>query len=119
MLATAAVLTACGGDDDDGGASTTATDGRVTVEARDVSFNYEQIDTTPGDLEVTLVERGSLDHTFVVEDGDGNTIEPKLAVGGGTERDSGTYTLEAGEYDYFCDIPGHRGQGMEGTLTVE
>ncbi|MGH8979025.1 MAG: plastocyanin/azurin family copper-binding protein [Acidimicrobiia bacterium] len=120
VLVTAAALTACGGDDDDGGGeSVTVTNGQVTVEARDTAFDYTEIDTTPGDLEVTLVEAGSLDHTFVVEDAEGNAIEPKLTVGGGTDRDSGTYALQPGDYEYFCDIPGHRGQGMEGTLVVQ
>lgn len=36
------------------------------------------------------------------------------AGGSGT----GTLELETGEYTYFCTVPGHREQGMEGTLSV-
>jgi plastocyanin len=116
-IAAVVLLGACGGDDG-GGESVTADNGRVTVDAEDIAFNYTQIDTAPGPLDVTLVQQGSLDHTFVVNDADGNEIGTKLAVNG-NERDEGTFELEAGEYEFFCDIPGHRGQGMEGTLIVE
>jgi plastocyanin len=119
ISAGAVVLSACGGDDDGGGATGTATNGKITVEARDVEFNYKTIDAPPGELTVDLVEKGSLDHTFVVEDQDGKEVGEKLAVDPGSESDSGTFDLQAGDYTYFCDIPGHRGQGMEGTLVVK
>ena len=46
----ATLLGACGGDDDDGGGgeTVTATDGKVTIEARDTKFDVETINTTPG-----------------------------------------------------------------------
>jgi len=118
------LLGACGGDDDDsgGGSSSetvTATGGKVTVEARDIKFNVKTINAAPGDLEITLVEKGSLEHTLVVEDADGNEVGGRLAVSGSGDSDTGTYPLEAGEYVFFCDIPGHRGQGMEGTIVVK
>jgi plastocyanin len=121
LVVVAVVFVACGGDDDgDGGGSTvTLTDGEVTVEARDVEFDITRINARPGELAVALVERGSLDHTFVLEDSDGNMIGDRLVVGAGTDEDSGTYSVQAGDYEYYCDIPGHRGQGMEGTLVVE
>ena len=61
-----------GGGGSGGGAETvTATDGKVTIEARDVKFDVKTINATPGDLEITLVEKGNLEHTLVVEDADG------------------------------------------------
>jgi plastocyanin len=115
------LLGACGGDDDSGGGgeTVTATDGKVTIEARDVKFNVTTINATPGDLEITLVEKGSLEHTLVVEDADGTKVGDTLAVSGSDDTDTGTYPLEAGDYDFYCDIPGHRGQGMEGTIVVK
>jgi plastocyanin len=112
------LLGACGGDDG-GGETVTATDGRVTVEAEDTAFDVDEISAAPGTLEVTLVERGNLDHTFLVEDDEGDLLDGKLTVTNDEEEDVGTFELEAGEYEYFCDIPGHRQQGMEGRLVVE
>jgi uncharacterized cupredoxin-like copper-binding protein len=40
-------------------------------------------------------------------------------VGGDTETDAKKIDLKPGEYEFYCDILGHRQQGMEGTLTVE
>jgi plastocyanin len=120
----ATLLGACGGDDDDGGSSgggstVTATDGKVTVEARDTKFNAKTIDATPGDLEITLVEKGNLEHTLVVEDADGAKVDGRLEVSGSGATDSSVYPLEAGDYVFYCDIPGHRGQGMEGDIVVK
>ena len=122
-VALATTVTACGGDDDDddgggGGGTVEVTNGQITVEARDTAFNVESIVTAPGALEVTLVEEGNLEHTFVVEDPEGERLDPKLAVNGDPEA-TGSFDLTAGEYVFYCDIPGHRGQGMEGTITVE
>ena len=118
LVAACAVLFAACGGDDGGGKTVTAQDGKVTVEAQDVKFDVNTIDATPGTLTVTLVEKGSLDHTFVVEKGD-NTIGPRLAVSAGKEQASGAYELKAGDYEFFCDIPGHRAQGMEGDIVVK
>ncbi len=118
VAACAVLFAACGGGGGGGGKTVTAQDGKVTVTARDVKFDVKTIDAMPGTLTVTLVEKGSLDHTFVVEKG-GDTIGPKLAVSGSKEQASGAYELTAGDYEFFCDIPGHRAQGMEGDIVVK
>jgi plastocyanin len=120
LLLAIALFSACGGDDDDSGsAPISATDGKVAVEAHDIFFNTKQIDATPGDLSVTLEEKGSLEHTFVVQDKDGKNVGSKLAVTSGDGSDSGSFALEAGTYTFFCDIPGHRAQGMQGKIVVK
>jgi plastocyanin len=115
------LVAACGGDDSSSGGGKTvfATNGKVSVEAHDISFNVKQIDTTPGKLDVTLEEKGSLEHTFVVQNSDDKNVGNKLIVSPGKGSQSGTFDLTPGTYTFFCDIPGHRGQGMEGKIVVK
>lgn len=111
----AAALGACGGSGGgDGGRTVQVTDGNISVEARDVNFDIGRIETSAGALDMTLIQRGKLHHTLVVEGVDGF----KLAVNG-EARDRGSVELSPGTYEYYCDVPGHRGQGMKGTLVVE
>jgi uncharacterized cupredoxin-like copper-binding protein len=48
---------------------------------------------------------------------DGKLPGFKLEAGSG-KSDELKADLKPGEYTFFCDIPGHREGGMEGTLTV-
>ena len=110
-------LAACGGDDDDSGGDTAKTaraeNGRVTVVGRDTVFDVERIEAPPGNLQVTLENEGVQQHSFKVDD-------PEFRIAA-TANKSATGTiegLEAGTYEYYCDIPGHRAT-MNGTLVVE
>ena len=108
LLAAAAValpLSACGGDD--GGGGSDVPEGAIEPDA---------ISAPAGEVSLALVNDGSIPHTLVVE---GFEDDLKLSIAGSGDVDSGTLTLEAGEYTYYCDVAGHRGAGMEGTLTVE
>ncbi|CAN5536453.1 hypothetical protein BH20ACT15_BH20ACT15_04970 [soil metagenome] len=134
-------LAACGGDDDGGSdstsveatteATTEATDtaaagggggagGTVDLSAvPDGSFAYEQdsAETTAGSVTVNFDNPAALSHDVVIED-DGGTIigETELVS---EEKTSATVDLQPGTYTFFCDVPGHREGGMEGTLTVK
>jgi plastocyanin len=111
-LATVA-LAACGSSG--GGKSEptkTATGGAITVNAADVKFDVGEIKTAPGPLTVTLVNTGAMQHTFKI---DGTSFELK-ANGGKTA--TGTVTLAKGTYDFECTVPGHKAQGMKGTVVV-
>jgi plastocyanin len=118
LLAAAAValpLSACGGDDDGGGSD--VPEGAVEVVGTDaLAFEPDTISAPAGEVSLALVNDGSIPHTLVVE---GLEDDLKLSIAGSGDVDSGSLTLEAGEYTYYCDVPGHRGAGMEGTLTVE
>ena len=117
-------LAACGGDDDEpSGSDTTDTtdagsgDGAITVDALDaLRFEPGELTAPAGSVTFELVNDGSLPHTFVIEDYEDDL---ELSVSGGGDTDDGSIELEAGDYVFYCDIPGHRGAGMEGTLTVE
>lgn len=118
----ALVVTACGGSGSGGGTAKsvtiTAPSGggtpTLTIEAHDVYLRPNQVTAPAGKLKIDYVEDGSQQHTLVIEDVKGF----KLQVGPGAKNDSATVDLEPGEYSFYCDIPGHRAQGMSGTLTV-
>ena len=86
----------------------------VTATAMDIKWEDTELTAPVGAVELELVNHGQILHTFLIE---GREDDLKLeAQSNGT--DSGTIDLEAGEYTFYCDVPGHRAAGMEGTLTV-
>ena len=58
---------------------------------------------------------GGTDHALEIE---GNGIEEETDTIGPGESASVTVDLEAGTYEMYCPIDGHRDQGMEGEITV-
>jgi plastocyanin len=117
LVAAAAALSlaACGDDDgDDGGGDIPA--GAIVVDGGDtLSFSPNAVDAPPGEIVLALENSGSLPHTLVIE---GFEDDLKLSVSGSGDTDSGSIELEPGDYVFYCDVAGHRGGGMEGTLTV-
>jgi uncharacterized cupredoxin-like copper-binding protein len=109
-VGTALVLTGCGGDDDD--ADTGAGDADVqtiTVHSSDaLKFDPAELAATAGEVRIVHDNRSATTHTFVIEDNDFKLVDD----------DEGEIDLAAGEYVFYCDVPGHRDGGMEGTLTV-
>jgi plastocyanin len=136
-----ATLAACGGDDDDASGTpgdnsdsteTTAsgetedteptddTDApaggdAVTVVAEDIEWTEDSYTATAGEVAFVLENQDSIRHTLVIDGVDEDTF--KLESGGSDESDEGSVELEAGEYEIFCDVPGHT--AMRSTLTVE
>lgn len=127
VLALALGGAACGGDDDDEAADEpaaeeTTTHDETTEEGEHLTltadpggaFSFDQTELTAaaGDITIELVNDSGVPHNVEIEgDGVSETITE-----GSTELMA---SLEAGEYVFFCNIPGHRDGGMEGTLTVE
>lgn len=91
--------------------------GRTEVEivGTDIAFDLTEI-TIPAGTDVTVIlhNEGVLEHDFVIEDTDFAT--PIVPSG---ETSDVVVNLPAGEYAFYCSVPGHRQAGMEGTLIVE
>lgn len=66
-----------------------------------------------GSLRVESPNESGVPHNIVI-DGKG---EGAVVQNGGISRFSASFT--AGEYNFYCSVPGHKEAGMEGTLTVE
>jgi plastocyanin len=84
----------------------------VTVVADQFRFTPDKIATPPGVLEVKL-KSVDMVHNFVIEGVPGFQID---ASSGKTS--SGKVDLKQGKYTYYCNVPGHRAAGMQGTITV-
>jgi plastocyanin len=63
------------------------------------------------------VNEDPIRHTLIIAKGDTKIPNFKLVIAKKGDVDSGTVTLEKGEYTLICDVPGH--SNMRATLTVE
>ncbi len=113
-------LAGCGGGSDSGPQAYTQPSGKaketLKIEAGNFSFKPDKPTVSSGvvNLELDGVEGG---HTLVFDNGK----EPgfQLEVSGDGSKDAQKIDLKPGKYTFYCDIIGHRAQGMEGTLTVK
>ncbi len=87
----------------------------VTVEMVDIDFNPNEF-SIPATTEVTvrLPNRGEIVHNFHIDPLEVHSED--VQPGGETTV---TINAEAGDYEYYCSIPGHREAGMVGTVHVE
>src|SRR5262245_12337977 len=112
-------LAACGGGGGGGGGAYKEPTGpaqqTIKIEAGNFYFKPDQVTAKPGIASLQLDDAGGL-HTLVFDHGKFPGFQ--LEVGGDTQQDSKKIQLTRGKYTFYCDIPGHRAQGMEGTLTV-
>lgn len=126
------VLGACGSGDDDSASTTTAGEhgeeegeghtenspvapGARTIEVSGTSFEYDMptIEATVGeDIEISLTA-DDVEHDFIIDE-----FEAHVSAEPGEAASGGFTASEAGEYTFYCSVPGHRDEGMEGTLVV-
>ena len=94
-----------------GEAGDVATSDQFTVESHDIFFTPTELEV-PSDTEVTILlpNLGAAPHNFSIDELD---ISVDIAPG---ETKEVTITAPEGEYEYYCDIPGHKEAGMVGTL---
>jgi plastocyanin len=70
-----------------------------------------------GDDTIALDNPSSTPHNVAIEDSAGKKLAETKTISEGETTTK--VKLEPGTYTFFCSIPGHRGGGMEGTLTIE
>jgi uncharacterized cupredoxin-like copper-binding protein len=127
------VATAENGEDGDNGEDENGGGSEIDVEMVDIDYSTEQIEATAAEpLTINFENTGALVHDFTIDEGPFTEISSE----GGTDESGGEWaihyaldpgnsgsltftTTEAGEYTFYCTVPGHREAGMEGTLTVE
>jgi uncharacterized cupredoxin-like copper-binding protein len=94
-----------------GGGETAATE--VNLELVDIAFVPKDFTIAANtDILIHLTNTGAAPHNFTVE-----SLGISEDVAPGESKDV-TINTGPGELDYYCDVPGHRQAGMEGTITV-
>lgn len=131
-LTVPATLVACGGSGDGGAqkASVASPEGdarrvaagaiasggdEASIVAQDIAFAPGEVTVPAGTVKVNLANEGMIIHTLLI---DGVAGFAKLETATKGDTDTGTVDLEPGTYTFYCDQPGHRAAGMEGTLIV-
>ncbi|HVB76301.1 MAG TPA: cupredoxin domain-containing protein [Candidatus Nitrosotalea sp.] len=115
LLALTLGLAACGGG---GGAASGQPSGSVKVVMTDYKYSPSTLTVPSGKVTFFLVNQGNTSHDMVIDDSSGSQVAKSDLV---TPGNSATFTvanLPKGSLTFFCDVPGHRELGMQGTLTA-
>jgi uncharacterized cupredoxin-like copper-binding protein len=85
----------------------------VEVLAYDIYFEPQEV-TTPADTDVTvaIANDGVAPHNFSIDE---LGIDIDIPAG---ETQETVINAPAGEYEFYCNVPGHKEAGMVGTLIV-
>ena len=85
----------------------------VEVVSHDIFFEPAEL-TIPADTDVTFIlpNQGAAPHNFSVDE---LNIDVDQAPG---ETQEVVINAPAGEYEFYCNVPGHKEAGMVGTLVV-
>ena len=96
---------------------------------RDIAFSTNELEAPAGVVvEILLENVGRLVHDFTIEElpadvsaagkADPEKFDVHVPLKGDEEARLLIRVREAGEYTFFCDVPGHRQAGMEGRLVI-
>jgi plastocyanin len=83
-----------------------------------LAYVTNKASATAGPVTIEMPNTSGVSHNIAIQQG---TSGPVLGASGfiATGATSVTVTLKPGTYTFFCQVPGHRQAGMEGTLTVK
>ena len=81
-----------------------------------LAYTFGAAEAPAGSLEIDSPNESSVDHNIAVEGSGVSEIGPVVKNGGVSKV---TVDVKAGDYTFFCSVPGHRQGGMEGKLTVK
>jgi plastocyanin len=111
-----AVLTGCSSSTKADPAQSVPANADLTVLALDIKFDQKTYTAKAGEIKVAYISQGAQVHNLILEDANKVKQTPVLKVAPG-EKVGGAYTLTAGTYAMYCNIPGHK-QSMNAVLTI-
>jgi uncharacterized cupredoxin-like copper-binding protein len=109
-------LAGCGGESSSSKGSTAAPEQTVTLSETEFSIDTNTVSVDqPGTVAFKVQNKGQVAHALEVE---GNGLEEETDTIQPGESATLTVKLEAGSYEMYCPIDGHKDKGMEGEITV-
>ena len=107
-----------GGSSGSSGSSGGTTTGSGQVSLSEFKITPSAITASVGST-LTVQNTGTVAHDLVIQNSSGATIARTQSIQPGASAQlTLPSTATAGSYTAFCDIPGHKTQGMVGTLTI-
>jgi len=95
-------------------ASPSASSNEVMLAAEDIKYDKTELKIPANtDVKVTLENKGMLQHDWAVDE-----LKVMIDILDAGEKGSVTVNADAGEYEYYCTVPGHKEAGMVGKLIV-
>ena len=79
-------------------------------------FDKTALSATAGQVTITMTNPSPVGHNVALK---GNGVDERGDVVQGDEKSTVEATVEAGQYEFYCSVPGHEQSGMKGTLTVK
>ncbi len=96
-----------------------AANGEINIPAAEsgaLAYEFASAEAPAGPLKLLSPNESTVPHNIAIEGG-GLNEEGEVVQGGGVSEIS--VTVKAGEYTFYCSVPGHREGGMLGKLTVK
>jgi plastocyanin len=90
---------------------------QLAASESDLAYDTTSLDSKPGKVTIDFTNPSTLEHDVAIEGSNGEDIADSELIA--KSKTSVSAELAPGTYTFFCTVPGHREEGMEGTLTVK
>jgi plastocyanin len=87
-----------------------------TPSGTDLAYNQKQVSASAGNVTIDFQNNEVIAHDVAVADSSGKVLGQTDLVT--SDSASTSIDLPAGNYVFYCTVPGHREAGMQGTLTA-
>lgn len=92
----------------------------IRIDLNEWALEPSTITAKAGTLRFVVRNQGTVTHGFEIEgEIDGKEFEREIKPFPAGQTRSLIVELPPGEYELYCQVPGHKEKGMEGTLIVE